>query len=216
MNDISLNLSEGNENEEKENRIEKLVNKNAGDNRLKNLYENVGTRVSKLREINDNYEIKIKEQENEIKKLDEQIKEKRYILEHDMRGQGGKKDEIKLHDSKWVNDLYKKLLEDGEIKMQINQNHIQNDPALKKAYQQKESELSQLKNHLNNLIKKTEHIKNEINILRIENNKQFTPTNIENTIRRIFVLHFFIFKFLTDTCLFSLVISSALQSDSWV
>ena len=100
MNDISLNLSEGNENEEKENRIEKLVNKNAGDNRLKNLYENVGTRVSKLREINDNYEIKIKEQENEIKKLDEQIKEKRYILEHDMRGQGGKKDEIKLHDSK--------------------------------------------------------------------------------------------------------------------
>ena len=41
-----------------------------------------------------------------------------------MRGQGGKKDEIKLHDSKWVNDLYKKLLEDGEIKMQINQNHI--------------------------------------------------------------------------------------------
>ena len=96
MNDISLNLSEGNENEEKENRIEKLVNKNAGDNRLKNLYENVGTRVSKLREINDNYEIKIKEQENEIKKLDEQIKEKRYILEHDMRGQGGKKNEEQI------------------------------------------------------------------------------------------------------------------------
>ena len=52
------------------------MNKNAGDNRLKNLYENVGTRVSKLREINDNYEIKIKEQENEIKKLDEQKKMK--------------------------------------------------------------------------------------------------------------------------------------------
>ena len=167
----SVNLSFNNEKDDKENRIEKLVNKNTGDNRLKNLYENVGTRVSKLREINENYELKIKEQENEIQKLDEQIKEKRYILEHDMRGQGGKKDEIKLHNSKWVNELYKKLLEDGEIKMQINQNHIQNDPALKKAYQQKESELSQLKNHLNNLIKKTEHIKNEINILRIENNK---------------------------------------------
>ena len=167
----SVNLSFDNEKDDKENRIEKLVNKNTGDNRLKNLYENVGTRVSKLREINENYELKIKEQENEIQKLDEQIKEKRYILEHDMRGQGGKKDEIKLHNSKWVNELYKKLLEDGEIKMQINQNHIQNDPALKKAYQQKESELSQLKNHLNNLIKKTEHIKNEINILRIENNK---------------------------------------------
>ena len=167
----SVNLSFNNEKDDKENRIEKLVNKNTGDNRLKNLYENVGTRVSKLREINENYELKIKEQENEIQKLDEQIKEKRYILEHDMRGQGGKKDEIKLHNSKWVNELYKKLLEDGEIKMQINQNHIQNDPALKKAYQQKESELSQLKNHLNNLIKKIEHIKNEINVLRIENNK---------------------------------------------
>ena len=40
---------------------------------------------------------------------DEQIKEKRYILEHDMRGQGGKRDEIKLHNSKWVNELYKKF-----------------------------------------------------------------------------------------------------------
>ena len=86
-----MNLSFGNGKDDKENRIEKLVNKNTGDNRLKNLYENVGTRVSKLREINENYELKIKEQENEIKKLDEQIKEKRYILEHDMRGQGGKR-----------------------------------------------------------------------------------------------------------------------------
>ena len=123
MNDSksSINASEDNNNDniininneqEEENRIEKLVNKNSGDNHLKNLYENIGTRVSKLREINDNYEQKIKDQEKEIKLLDEQIKEKRYILEHDMRGQGGKKDEIKLHDSKWVNDLYQKLLED--------------------------------------------------------------------------------------------------------
>ena len=88
-----------------------------------------------------------------------------------MRGQGGKKEDIKLHDPEWVNNLYNELLQNKEITMQINQNHIQNDPSLKKAYQQKESELSQLKNHLNNLIKKTEHIKNEINVLRIENNK---------------------------------------------
>ena len=167
----SINQSIDNNEDQKENRIEKLVNKNTGENNLKNLYENVGTKVSKLREINDSYELKIKEQEKEIQLLDEQIKEKKHILEHDMRGQGGKKGQIKLHDSKWVNDLYKKLLETGEIKMQINQNHNQNDPSLKKANQQKESELSQLKNHLNNLIKKTEHIKNEINILRIENNK---------------------------------------------
>ena len=55
----SVNLSFDNEKDDKENRIEKLVNKNTGDNRLKNLYENVGTRVSKLREINENYELKI-------------------------------------------------------------------------------------------------------------------------------------------------------------
>lgn len=158
-------------NRHKENRIEKLVNQSGEPNNLKNLYENIGTRVSKLREINDGYEKKIQEQENEIKLLDERIQKKRYILEHDMRGQGEKKENIKLHDAKWVNDLYQELLEKNEITMQINQNHIQNDPALKKAYQQKESELSQLKNHLNNLIKKTEHIKNEINVLRIENNK---------------------------------------------
>lgn len=158
-------------NRHKENRIEKLVNQSGEPNNLKNLYENIGTRVSKLREINDGYEKKIQEQENEIKLLDERIQRKRYILEHDMRGQGEKKENIKLHDAKWVNELYQELLEKNEITMRINQNHIQNDPALKKAYQQKESELSQLKNHLNNLIKKTEHIKNEINVLRIENNK---------------------------------------------
>ena len=98
MNDskLSANISEDNNNNtQKENRIEKLVNKNSGDNRLKNLYENVGTRVSKLREINDSYELKIKEQEKEILLLDEQIKEKKHILEHDMRGQGGKKGQIK-------------------------------------------------------------------------------------------------------------------------
>ena len=144
MEDSKLSINPSNEiiEEQKENRIEKLVNKNVGDNRLKNLYENVGTRVSKLREINDNYELKIKEQEEEIKKLDEQIKEKRYILEHDMRGQGGKRDEIKLHDSKWVNELYKKLLEDGDdinnfpmvhtIKIKKIENDIKNETKKRK------------------------------------------------------------------------------------
>ena len=156
------------EDNKKENRIEQLVNKSSGKNNLKNLYENIGTRVSKLREINDTYEKKIHQQEEEIKLLDERIEKKKILLEKQMRGQGGKKEDIKLHDPEWVNNLYNELLQNKEITMQINQNHIQNDPALKKAYQQKESELSQLKNHLNNLIKKTEHIKNEINV---ENNK---------------------------------------------
>ena len=159
------------EDNKKENRIEQLVNKSSRKNHLKNLYENIGTRVSKLREINDTYEKKIHQQEEEIKLLDERIEKKKILLEKQMRGQGGKKEDIKLHDPEWVNNLYNELLENKEITMQINQNHIQNDPALKTAYQQKESELSQLKNHLNNLIKKTEHIKNEINVLRIENNK---------------------------------------------
>jgi chromosome segregation ATPase len=127
--------------------------------------------VSKLREINDEYEKKIRDQENEIKLLDERIKKKKDLLDKDMRGQGKSKDNIKLHDSQWVNDLYNELLEKNEISMQINQNHIQNDPLLKKTYQQKENELSQLKTHLNNLVKKTNHIKNEIDVLRKENNK---------------------------------------------
>ena len=156
---------------QKENLIEKLVNKNAESSNLKNLYENIGTRVSKLREINDEYEKKIRDQENEIKLLDERIKKKKDLLDKDMRGQGKSKDNIKLHDSQWVNDLYNELLEKNEISMQINQNHIQNDPLLKKTYQQKENELSQLKTHLNNLVKKTNHIKNEIDVLRKENNK---------------------------------------------
>ena len=132
------NTGGDNSNRHKENRIERLVNQSGEPNNLKNLYENIGTRVSKLREINDGYEKKIQEQENEIKLLDERIKKKKYILEHDMRGQGEKKENIKLHDAKWVNDLYQELLEKNEITMKINQNHIQNDPALKKAYQQKE------------------------------------------------------------------------------
>jgi len=156
---------------QKENLIEKLVNKNAESSNLKNLYENIGTRVSKLREINDEKEKKIQEQENEIKLLDERIKKKKDLLDKDMRGQGKSKENIKLHDAQWVNDLYNELLEKNEISMQINQNHIQNDPLLKKTYQQKENELSQLKTHLNNLIKKTNHIKNEIDVLRKENNK---------------------------------------------
>lgn len=165
------NISSFDDDLQKENLIEKLVNKNAESSNLKNLYENIGTRVSKLREINDEYEKKIRDQENEIKLLDERIKKKKDLLDKDMRGQGKSKDNIKLHDSQWVNDLYNELLEKNEISMQINQNHIQNDPLLKKTYQQKENELSQLKTHLNNLVKKTNHIKNEIDVLRKENNK---------------------------------------------
>ena len=94
---------------QKENLIEKLVNKNAKSSNLKNLYENIGTRVSKLREINDEYEKKIQEQENEIKLLDERIARKKNILEKEMRGQGKSKENIKLHDPNWVNDLYKEF-----------------------------------------------------------------------------------------------------------
>ena len=157
--------------DERYNVIEKLVSKTGSQSNLKNLYENIGTRVSKLREINEGYQKRIKDQESEIKLLDERIEKKRHILEIDMRGKGEGRDGIKIHDPEWVNQMYNELLAKAEIKMKINQNHIHNDPALKKLYQEKESELSQLKNHLNNLIKKTEHIKGEINVLRIENNK---------------------------------------------
>ena len=63
------------------------------------------------------------------------------------------------------------MLNKKEISMKISQMHIENDPSLEKAKKQKEVELNQLKMQLNNLIKKTEQKKNEINVLRLENNK---------------------------------------------
>jgi hypothetical protein len=155
-----------------ENVIEKLVNKpDVSQNKSKNLVQNIGTRVSKLREVNENFQKKIREQEAELKLLDEKISNKKYLLEYEMQGKGEGKKGIKLHDHNWVNMLYCEMLERGEINMRINSNHEQHDPELKKIHQQKESELSQLQNNLNNLIKKTEHIKNEINVLRVENHK---------------------------------------------
>lgn len=144
--------------------------KNDG-SKTKNLYQNIGTRVSKLREINETYQNKIKAQEAEMKSLDEKIKTKRYLLEVEMR------EHKKLKDPQWVNEKYKEMIEKDEIKMRININHVQNDPALKKIYQEKETELGSLQNKLNSLIKKTDHVKKEINTLRVENHKHKTNLN---------------------------------------
>jgi chromosome segregation ATPase len=131
----------------------------------KNLYQNIGTRVSQLREINENYQSKIRSQEDELHLLDERIQNKLNILQVEMR------DNKKLEDPAWVKERYDELVRKGEIKMKVNFNHVQNDPELKKVYQQKQAEVSSLQTKLNNLIKKTDSVKSEINVLRVENSK---------------------------------------------
>jgi chromosome segregation ATPase len=160
----------------KSNVVEKMVSKggNQGNN-LKNLYQNIGTRVSKLREINESYQIKIKSQKSELDLLDDRIAAKMELL-----------NEIRLHkknsDVEWFNNKYREMCSKDQIKMRINVNHVQNDPALKKLYHEKETELSTLQNRLNSLIKKTDQTKEEINTLRIENHKH--ESNLEQIISK--------------------------------
>ncbi len=46
--------------------LDKLVKKDGPQSNLKNLYQNIGTRVSKLKEINEIYQQKMANQNNEI------------------------------------------------------------------------------------------------------------------------------------------------------
>lgn len=159
-----------------ENLVEKILKTDNKPDNKKNLYQNIGTRVSKLREINENYQVKIKSQEEELKLLDERIKAKMNLLQTEMR------DQKKLQDPNWVNEKYNEMVNKNQIKLRININHVNNDPALKKIYNEKQAEVSSLQNKLNNLTKKTEHMKSEINVLRIENHKH--KTNLEQIITK--------------------------------
>lgn len=151
--------------------LENLVSSQTKPQNLKNLYQNIGTRVSKLREVNENYLNKIKNQEAELNSIREQIEIKRSILDEEIRGKGKGKANIKLHDSAWVNQAYEEMLLNKEIDRKININHMKHDPILKKIYQEKESDLSILQNQLNGLNKKLAQIKFEINTLRLDNHK---------------------------------------------
>lgn len=141
--------------------LEKWVNKGSKNN-LKNLYQNIGTRVSKLREVNDVYQKKIKNQKDEMTKLDDEIKKKEDLL-----------NEIREAKAKNNTDFFKKLKQEGNIKltMDITINHIKNDPELNKIIKKYENQCGELKNKLNSLHNNTESIRKNIDTLRLENLK---------------------------------------------
>lgn len=141
--------------------MEKWVN-NGSKNNLKNLYQNIGTRVSKLREINDVYQKKIKGQKDEMSKLDEEIKKKEELL-----------NEIREAKAKNNSEYFKNLKKEGKVKltMDITINHIKNDPELNKIIKKYENQCGELKNKLNSLHNNTEAIRKNIDTLRLENLK---------------------------------------------
>jgi len=126
------------------------------------LYQNIGTRVSKLREVNDTYQKKIKNQKEEMNKLDEEIKVKEQLL-NDIRDAKAKNN----------NEFFKNLKKEGKVKltMDITINHIKNDPELNKIIKKYENQCGELKNKLNSLHNNTESIRKNIDTLRLENLK---------------------------------------------
>lgn len=202
-----LNEKESNENnvlnQENAKELGKILhnaNKNDKNVNYKNLYQSIGTRVSKLREINENYEKKIIDQQQELNSLDSKIEEKEKLLEeiriHKANLQRGFEDTqlTKLAEDneyyrffnkekiafstkeseEYFENLYAKLSKNNEFSMKINSNHIQNDPGLRKIYLEKERELSELQNKLNSIVKKTDIVKKDIDALRLENHKNST------------------------------------------
>lgn len=175
------------------------LNKASHQGNLKNLYQSIGTRVSKLREINETYEKKITDQVSELKSLDKTIEEKEKLLEQirfhkgnlsrgfseDQLEELSREQTIKYFNKEKIvsstkeseeffNKLYQDMAKKKEFSMKINSNHIQNDPGLRKIYVEKERELSELQNKLNSIIKKTDLVKKDIDALRLENHKNST------------------------------------------
>lgn len=157
--------------------IEELVCKNDNQkNHLKNLYQNIGTRVSKLREINENYKQKIQGQKQEMFIFDERIEEKQKILAQIREAK-------KSNNKEFINQKYLELFKKDSLKLEKSKiNHILlvKDPLVKKIYSENEKELSHLQDNLNGLIKKTDDITNQINKLRMENHK--LQTNLKDVL----------------------------------
>lgn len=59
--------------------LDKLVKHDGPQSNLKNLYQNIGTRVSKLKEINEIYQQKMANQNNEIVTIQYKINHKRKV-----------------------------------------------------------------------------------------------------------------------------------------
>ena len=146
--------------------VDLLISKNSDpkNKNLKNLYQNIGSRVSKLREINDALNGKLKNQKQNLFVNEERLQEKLSYLET-LR-------QAKLENKKEVfNEKYKELISKNAIDLKIHYNHILYDAELKKIYEENEKEVSNLRNKLNGLVSNSKENKDKINLYRIENNK---------------------------------------------
>lgn len=112
-----------------------------------------------------------------MNKLDEEIKKKEQLL-----------NEIRDAKSKNNNEFFKKLKQEGNIKltMDITINHIKNDPELNKIIKKYENQCGELKNKLNSLHNNTESIRKNIDTLRLENLK--LNQNLQDLVGRIIIL----------------------------
>lgn len=155
-----------------------LVCKNdSQENHLKNLYQNIGTRVSKLREINENYKQKIQGQKQEIFIFDERIEEKQKILAQIREAK-------KINNKEYINQKYLELFKKDNLKLEkksLNQFLLIKDPLIRKVYNENEKEVAHLQDNLNGLIKKTDDISSQINKLRLDNHK--LQENLDNILK---------------------------------
>lgn len=146
--------------------IADLVNKNDSEkNHLKNLYQNIGTKVSKLREINDNHKSKILGQRQEMFIYNERIAEKLKLLEQIREAK-------RTNNKNFINEKYLEIFNKQSTniaKTDINETLLNKDPLVKKMYYENEKEVDRLQENLNGLIKKNEDFSNQINKLRVEN-----------------------------------------------
>ena len=158
-----------------------LVSKNDNEkNNLKNLYQNIGTRVSKLREINENYKQKIQGQKQEIFIFDERIAEKHKILAQIREAKKIKNKENK----EFINQKYLEMFKKENLKLEkkdVNTSLLIKDPKVRKECHIKEKEVGHLQDNLNGLIKKTEDITSQINKLRLDNHK--LQENLDNILK---------------------------------
>lgn len=146
--------------------VDLLISKNSDpkNKNLKNLYQNIGSRVSKLRELNDSLIDKLKNQKQDLFVYEERLQDKLKYLET-LR-------EAKLKNQKHVfNEKYKELISKNAIDLKIHYNHILYDAELKKIYEDNEKEVSNLRNKLNGLVGNSNDVKDKINLCRVENNK---------------------------------------------
>jgi len=155
-----------------------LVCKNDNEkNHLKNLYQNIGTRVSKLREINENYKQKIQGQKQENFIFDERIEEKQKILAQIREAK-------KTNNKEFINQKYLDLFKKDSLKLEkknLNHNLFVKDPLILKVYNENEKEEAHLQDNLNGIIKKTEDISSQINKLRLDNHK--LQENLDNILK---------------------------------